>query len=163
MGESAGGSVSVVVRRAVMGDLEALWEIERECFSAAEAFLRAEIAYLLEASEGVSLVAEVDGEVVGFVAGLIERRGDGGRVGHVYTLDVRAGHRRKGVASRLLDGLERAFAERGIAACILEVRVDNVAALRLYSGRGYAVVERLRDYYGRGVHGLRLKRDLPSL
>lgn len=150
--------VSIVVRQATSGDLDTLWRIERECFSA-EAFSKGYIAYLLETSAGVSLVAQVDREIVGSIMSLVYEAGEN-RVGHVCTVNVLAKHRRKGVASRLLGELERIFMERGVTACFLEVRMDNVAARELYRRLGYKELERLRDYYGRGVHGIRLRKSL---
>ncbi len=82
------------------------------------------------------------------------------KVGHVYTIDVSARYRRKGVASMLLGELEKIFVETGVKACYLEVRLENVAARRLYKKHGYVEVERLRNHYGRGVHGIRLKKLL---
>ncbi len=150
--------MSIVVRQATLGDLDTLWRIERECFSA-EAFPKEYIAYLLGASAGVSLVAQVDREIAGFIMGLVYKDKKG-RVGHVCTVNVLARHRRRGVASRLLDELERIFMERDVTACFLEVRMDNMAAQRLYRRHGYKELERLQDYYGRGVHGIRLRKSL---
>jgi ribosomal-protein-alanine N-acetyltransferase len=150
--------MSITIRRANIEDLDALWEIEKECFTV-EAFTKEQIEYLLEAPTGVSLVAQINHEIVGFIISLIYPRNKI-RVGHIYTIDVLTRHRRKGVASRFLDELERILIDKGVKACYLEVRLDNVAARRLYKKHGYVEMERLRNHYGMGAHGIRLRKLL---
>jgi len=152
--------LSITVRRASFKDLDILCEIERECFTS-EAFTREQIGYLLRAPMGVSLIAEIDHETVGFIIGLIQAYGNA-RVGHIFTLDVLTRHRRRGVASRLLNDLERIFRERGVQTSHLEVRADNLAAQELYRKHGYTDVGVLKNYYGRGIHGVQLKKNLTA-
>ena len=151
--------MSITVQQATMNDLEILYQIERECFTI-EAFSKEHIALLLEDPNSIGLVAQINGEVVGFIIGLIHSAINGTKVGHVYTLDVATKHRRKGVGLRLLKDLERKFVEKGVKTCYLEARIDNVAARELYHKHGYLEVERLEDYYYKGVHGVRLKKVL---
>jgi ribosomal-protein-alanine N-acetyltransferase len=140
-----------------MKDLETLYQIERECFTI-EAFSKEHIAYLLQSPSTLSLVAHVNGEIAGFIIGLINRK-DKTITGRVYTIDVASKHRRKGVGLKLLDELERKFVKIGVKTCYLEARADNVAALELYRKRGYVEVKKLKKYY-RGIHGVRLKKKL---
>lgn len=146
------------IQQATVDDLETLYKIERECFTI-EAFTKTEIAYLLEAPNAVSLIARVDDKIVGFTIGLIHGY-DKIRTGHVYTIDVATKHRRRGVGLRLLKELEQIFIKRGVKICYLEARLDNVAARELYRKHGYAEAGRLRDYYSRGTHGIRLAKKL---
>ena len=149
--------MAITIQRAAIKDLETLYQIERECFTI-EAFSKEHIAHLLQNPTTLSLVAHANGEIAGFIIGLIHRH-DKMITGRVYTLDVAVKHRRKGVGLRLLNELEQIFLKRGVKICYLEVRVDNVAALELYRKHGYVEVEKLKHYY-RGVHGVRLKKKL---
>lgn len=142
-----------------MNDLDTLYQIERECFTI-EAFTKAHIALLLKNPKSVGLVAKVNGEVAGFIIGLVHSNILGIRMGHIYTLDVAVNHRRKGIGLKLLEALEKLFSEKGVKTCYLEVRVDNVAARELYDKRGYSQAETLEDYYSKGVHGVRLTKLL---
>jgi len=146
------------IEQAKLNDLDALYKIERECFTT-EAFTREHIAYLLQSPNAVNLVAKANHEIVGFIVGMIEGYG-GVTVGHVYTIDVAVKHRRAGVGLRLLDELERVFLERGVKTSYLEVRIDNKAARELYRKKGYTELEPLEDFYARGRHGLRMKKEL---
>jgi ribosomal-protein-alanine N-acetyltransferase len=150
--------MSFVVKRASMKDLEVLYRIEQECFNA-EAFSKRYIASLLRAPESVSLLARHDGEVVGFVIGLVSVYGTT-KIGHIMTIDVLPKHRRRGVGLKLLSEIEEEFKNIGVRVCFLEVREDNVAAKRLYEKSGYVEVERLEDFYYRGGHGIRLEKAL---
>jgi len=147
----------ITIHRATINDLETLYQIERECFTI-EAFSKRHIAYLLENPNTVSLVAQINSEIAGFIVGLIHRQ-DKMITGRVYTLDVAVKYRRKGVGLRLLNELEQIFVKRGVKICYLEARVDNVAARELYRKHGYVEVEKLKHYY-EGVHGVRLKKKL---
>lgn len=150
--------MSITVRQITINDLEKLYEIERECFTA-EAFTKEHIMLLLQDSNSVSLVAQVNGEVAGFIIGLIQHI-RGMKKGHICTIDVATKHRRRGVGIKLLKELEQIFARKGVEVCYLEARLNNVAALELYKRQGYSEVERLKDYYFEGAHGVRLQKNL---
>ena len=66
---------------------------------------------------------------------------------HVTNLAVHPGHRRDGVATRLLGALAREAIERGNTAWTLEVRASNVAAQQLYRNFGFAPAGVRARYY----------------
>lgn len=149
--------MSVTIEDASIRHLDRLYEIEIECFER-EAFTKQQIAHLLTDYNSVSLVAKVNGEIVGFIIGMIylERNS---LTGHILTIDISRIHRQKGTAQKLLQEIEKIFTEKGVKACRLEVREDNIAALRLYQKFGYKKVAKLKNYYG-NAHGIYLKKDL---
>ena len=148
------------MKSATINDLDALHEIEKECFTL-EAFPKEQIARLLEHPNTVSLGAWTNQEIAGFIIGSIKELEEI-RAGHVLTLDIAVKHRRRGIGLRLLVELERAFVARNVEMCYLEVGVDNVAARELYRKQGYTEVETLRDYYDKGEHGVRLVKRLKT-
>ena len=138
--------MTVTVQDASMKCLERLFEIEKECF-VEEAFTKKQISLLLTDYNSISLIAKQNGEIVGFIVGMIYP--DGKVVnGHILTIDVSPRHRRKGIGRMLLQEVESIFARKGVQACLLEVREDNVPALSLYSELGYKEIGRLKNYYG---------------
>ena len=149
--------MSITIQRATINDLETLYQIERECFTI-EAFGKQHLSYLLENPNAVSLVAQINNAIAGFIIGLIHRH-DKKITGRVYTLDVAVKYRRKGVGLKLLDEIERIFVKSGAKICYLEARKDNLAALELYRNHGYLKMKELKDYY-KGVHGVQLKKKL---
>jgi len=147
----------ITIEDASIRHLDKLYEIEMECFER-EAFTKQQIAHLLTDYNSVSLVAKVNSEIIGFIIGIIylERNSP---TGHILTIDISPIYRRKGIAQKLLQEIEKIFKEKGVKACRLEVREDNIAALRLYQKFGYKKVAKLKNYYG-NAHGIYLKKDL---
>jgi len=148
----------VKIESASTADLQALYKIERECFSS-EAFSIEELSFLIKNPNSISLMAKIGEEIAGFIIGLIYNT-KSEKIGHVLTLDVARKYRRKGVAIELMRKLEEKFRENDVKECFLEVRIDNEAAKKLYKKLGYGEIACLKDYYGNGLHGIRLKKAL---
>ena len=91
------------------------------------------------------LVAEIGDVVTGFVYGResknlpdeVLRRWTATRVGSVEVLAVEESHRRRGIATLLLNRLFAAFKERGIDTVTLSVPADETGAKQLYDKLGF--------------------------
>lgn len=114
------------------------------------------LAMELEHPAALLLVArEGRGEVSGYAA---FRRGAG--EAELLRLAVEPDSRRRGLGRALTErGLEILRAE-GCAACHLEVRAGNVAAIALYEGMGFDRVGLRPRYYSDGDDALVLRRSL---
>ena len=116
-------------------------EIERICFS--DPWSRQMLSEHLENECNRSLAAwDRDGVLLGYV-GLLAVLDEG----HITNLAVHPEYRRRGVASALLDALDRLAVERRMAFLTLEVRASNAAARALYAKHGYEVVGCRKNYY----------------
>ena len=91
-----------------------------------------EIARKLERDPDLFLLAELDGDVIGSVLG-----GFDGRRGMMYHLAVANPFRQQGVASALVDELERRLRAKGCIRYYLLVTTDNASAIRFYERRGW--------------------------
>jgi ribosomal-protein-alanine N-acetyltransferase len=149
--------MSIVIEDASIKQLDELYKIETECFRK-EAFSKNHIANLLTDYNCISLVAKINGKIVGFVIGMVDIEGNA-LAGHILTIDVSPPYRRRGIAQRLLQKIEEIFKEKGVKSCRLEVREDNVAALKLYQKLGYKRVAKLEHYYG-DAHGIYFRKEL---
>lgn len=78
----------------------------------------------------------------------------------LLTIAVDPALRRQGAGRALLAAFEAAAAARGASRAFLEVAADNVAALALYHGAGWAEAGRRRGYYGPGIDALVLAKPL---
>lgn len=78
----------------------------------------------------------------------------------ILTLAVRPAARHAGLGRRLTGAAMAEAARRGAAAMLLEVACDNLAALALYAGCGFAAVGRRRGYYPGGGDALVLRAGL---
>jgi ribosomal protein S18 acetylase RimI-like enzyme len=103
-------------------------------------------AELLAKPDTVLLLATAGDALVGYgLAHVMSREeswaGDtwvtGSRIGEIESLAVLPAHRRRGIGSELLDGLERELRAQGIDDLVLGALPGNVAAIRLYERRGY--------------------------
>jgi len=149
--------MSIKVEDASFVDLDKLYQIETECFKK-EAFTKSQIARLLGDYNSISLVARVEGQIVGFVIGVIyaDRKT---LHGHIYTIEVLPAYRRRGIGEKLLLKIESVFRQKDVEASSLEVREDNTAAIGLYVKLGYETVGKLKNYY-RNAHGVYLRKTL---
>lgn len=130
----------VSVRFMELDDLDAVLALEGEIYS--QPWSRQVFVDELAADHRIYLVAEIDGEVVGY-AGLMVIVGDA----HVTTVAVADGARRHRIATRLLLDLVDGSLVLGARHLTLEVRVSNQGAQRLYTRFGLAPVGVRKDYY----------------
>ena len=137
-------------------DFDSLWELDQQCFPPEIAYSRRELSYYLKKKSAVVLVASDDAKLLGFAVGHVDARG----FGHVVTLDVAPGERKRGLGSTLMQGLETRFRDAGCGWAFLEVAVNNRAALSFYKKHGYTVLKTLRRYYPGGLDGLLMGKQL---
>jgi len=106
------------------------------------------------------VVAEQGGVVVGYAG--VDRHGE---VADVMTIAVATEAQGQGLGSLLMDWLIDAARCGGAEHLMLEVRADNMAAQRLYSKRGFAMLTVRRRYYQPGdvdAHIMRLHLETPT-
>jgi ribosomal protein S18 acetylase RimI-like enzyme len=88
-------------------------------------------AYLIQ-HRGLSFVAVDGGAIVGSTL-----CGTDGRRGYLQHVAVARSHRRRGIASALVERSVNALAERGIGKCHLMVLADNVDAQAFWTKIGW--------------------------
>lgn len=124
-------------------DLDALEAMERTLFGAG-AWSRASLAEEL-GGPGRWYVGAQDresGELVGYAGLWFD-----GYDGQVMTVGTRPDHQGRGVGRLLLDALLGRARELRATEVLLEVRVDNEPALRLYERAGFERLGRRKGYY----------------
>lgn len=132
-------ATEVGIRRVSYADLPQIIAVERRAFPTPWSLAM----FVLELSKpgGVCLVVTLPtGEIAGY---MICSRYD--TVWHVMNVAIDPGHRRRGMGTRLLRELLGIVGED--ARYTLEVRVSNVAAIRLYEGFGFLSAGVRRRYY----------------
>ncbi|MCI8387818.1 MAG: ribosomal protein S18-alanine N-acetyltransferase [Clostridiales bacterium] len=128
---------SFTVRRAAVPDIPSLCALEIECFSQPWSEKSFEDFFTVEYS--VAYAAELDGKIVGYV-GMYLSFGDG----EITNIAVTHECRRMGIATALIDALRHTD---GVERLLLEVRVSNEGARRLYSGYGFKEDGIRRGFY----------------
>jgi len=111
-----------------------------------------------EANTQALLVAQRNGTVDGFIAysRVLDEIS-------VHNIAVRASCRERGLGSFLLAGLLEREKPLGVSRCLLEVRVSNKAARRLYEKLGFEQDGERRNYYpgpGKRENAVLMSRSL---
>ncbi len=130
----------ISIERMSAGEVAETVRLEAACnlnSRGTEAYLAA-----LDDPQEILLVARAAGQTIGlFSARLVVDELQ------IDNLAVAPGHRRAGIASRLLaDGLATAR-RRGARLAVLEVRSSNTDALTLYHQAGFTAAGRRKSYY----------------
>ena len=134
--------------------LDAVCEIETASFSAP--WSRETLEEDIKKPYSLYFVALENERVLGY-AGMWHIVGEG----HITNIAVKPEERRRGVGEALVDALIDEAVRREIEELILEVRVHNYNAQRLYLRKGF-ILERIRkNYYSdTGEDALILRKDL---
>lgn len=147
--------LTVALRNVRKDDFEALYALDQACFDPDISYSRAELRGFLSLPTLEGAVAEVGGEIAGFVIGY-HAPGD---VGHIVTLDVAQAHRRASVGRALMVEAMARLARRGVKRYRLEVDAANAPAVAFYGAFGFRETRRLPDYYGGGRPGIEMTLD----
>ena len=138
-------------------DLDHLVALEEAAF-ASDRFNEAQLDYLLTRSSATVFVSTLDQKITG-AAYVLWRKAH--RTARLYNIAVDPACQGRGAGALLLDECEREAARRGCERLTLEVRRDNVGAIRFYENHGYAIVRTLNDYYEDGSAGYKMAKALP--
>ncbi len=139
-------------------DFEILYRIDQICFPRGIAYEQFELKVYLQSEGSHCLVAEVGGDVAGFI--LAELALD---EGHIITLDVLENYRRHGIGSLVLAAAEKEAGSRGVKRMVLETATTNKAAIALWRKHGYRQFVTIKDYYGWGHDAFRMGKNLAAV
>jgi len=145
-----------MIRSAVLGDVPFLVDLEQSSFAADRLTYR-QFRYMLMRAKALTLVAELDGEIVGYVLVIFPR---GGRVARIYSIAVSHKARSRGVGSALVDAAERRSLDIGRSLMKLEIRIDNHPSQKLFHRAGYKEIRIVADYYEDRAPAIRYEKSL---
>ena len=147
--------VSVPARNARPDDLPALLALEAQ-FPGDRLSARQFRRHLVSHSARLRVIDS--GTTLAGYALLFRRHGS--TVARLYSIAVAPGMRGRGIGAALLADAEAVARATGATRLRLEVRIDNAAAIALYSSRGYREFGRHADYYADGADALRFDKSL---
>ena len=142
-----------LIRRFRPSDFERVIAIEKEAFGEYNPIL---FMTAYETFPDGFLVAEEEGHVVGFLTTVVISLFD------VKILSIAVDKRcqNKGFASMLLKALFQVLRTKGILRLLLEVRLSNIAAQRLYLSLGFNLVKVIAAYYQDGEDAYLMEKRL---
>ena len=127
-------------RRAIPADANGLSELEDLIFN--DAWSYRDVQDLICTEGSMCFTAIEDGEVVAYVLGrLIAPEGE------IYRVAVTHKKRQRGIGYRLLDYATKTSKGQGLERLFLEVRSQNMPAIRLYTAYGFKKIGIRRGYY----------------
>ncbi len=139
--EAAGTALPATIRLMTPGDLDAVWKLEKSCFPTPWSRDMIE-RHALHNPYTRYYVAELQSSIVGYVGIYIAAD-----EGHIVTLAVSERYRRQKIGSRLLTAALMAARAAGAKTAVLEYRVSNSAAARLYAKFGFEPIAVRPNYY----------------
>lgn len=129
-------------------------ELDAELFGPEQWSIRMFWGELAQPASRHYLIAEDHGELVGY-GGLAAYADEA----FVQTIGVRPSYQRRGIGGTLLKALLAEADARAVPSVLLEVRVDNLVAQRLYERHGFSPLRiRKRYYQASGVDALEMRR-----
>lgn len=145
------------IREARMEDVPELVRIEGLSFET-DRLKVPSFRNLIKNDTATVLVAQGEnGALLGYAITLFRKST---AVARLYSIAVDKSMRGRGISSKLLEGLEDDARERGSLFLRLEVRPDNMAAIRLYQSLGYQPFGRHFGYYEDHSDALRFEKSL---
>ena len=146
-------------------DLEGVIQINRECLP--ENYSPHFFINLYKRFPATFIVAEVNGEIVGYIMCRIETGIPSFKLlgiakkGHVISIAVLPTHHRKGIGYSLILEATKAMVNYNAKECYLEVRESNLSAVYLYKKLGFETARTLRNYYADGEDAFVMAIQLP--
>lgn len=128
------------IRAMDEGDLEAVVAIDEKVLGEKRfSYWRRRIGFHKKESEVTGLVAEVDGQIVGFILGEISGREFRvpDTIGWIDTIGIDPAYQRKGVASALLNQVIADFRQRGVETIYTLVNWSSWDLLQFYKNSGF--------------------------
>ena len=130
-----------MLRAMTMADLDAVCVIEEQCFTVP--WSRESMEKELNGNDQAHyLVAEIDGQVVGY-AGFWQVLDEG----HIMNIAVAPEMRGRGLGEELMRAMLQQGTQLGIVYWTLEVRVSNDPAIALYKRYGFETAGVRKGFY----------------
>ncbi len=153
------------LRRFIETDLDKVMNINMKCLP--ENYASSFFLDLYKTYPETFLVAEIDGEVAGYIMCRVEsgfselNRFKFAKKGHVVSIAVLSNHRRKGLGVALMIASMKGMVKYGCGECYLEVRESNQSAIGMYQKLGFRILRKINGYYFDGENATIMGMKLP--
>lgn len=130
----------ITVRNMQVADALSVSEIEQEIFSKPWSYQG--FVDSLNLGNTIFLVAEEEGRILGYIGMYLAM--DEGEITNVAVMKQ---ERQRGIGGMLLKEIKKEAERRAIARIVLEVRVSNDSAIRLYEREGFQNCGVRKNFY----------------
>jgi [ribosomal protein S18]-alanine N-acetyltransferase len=150
------------LREGVEADAGQFFELDQLCFASGTAYSLREFQQLLRSRKTVCVVGNDEGSLAGFaIATNVENHDTCG--GHIITVDVAPGFRRRGIGRSLMRRVEERMLAADAEWLRLEVAENNSAAYEFYVGLGFVPIDLIPDYYEGAIDAIVMVKGLSPL
>lgn len=132
------------IRELTIDDLAAVFHLGEQLFTSdfSPSMYRTwdeyEITTLFNSDSELCLVAELDGEIVGFALGTtVEKQNSAWKYGYLVWIGVRPGLQQSGAGRRLFGELKKRMVEQGVRMIVIDTDADNVAGINFFKKLGF--------------------------
>ncbi len=144
----------IQIKKAVLKNLTRLLAIENECFSESR-ISEISFCYLLTKANADVLIILKNNIVCGDGIILYRKNSASARL---YSLAISKKYQGQGLSKKLLCALETSAQKKKYRQLILEVRKDNISAIKLYETLQYKSFGEIPNYYEDGMTAVRMKK-----
>jgi ribosomal-protein-alanine N-acetyltransferase len=134
----------MIIRKALPSDVSTLYTLEQELFTA-ENFPLSRRSIVYHIRHNLLYVVEIEGVIAAYALALIQRKD-----AKLYSLGVKEVYRGQKITLKLLEVILNALQFLGFERTLLEVRIDNYAAIALYKRFGFSIKKQLPAFYKDG-------------
>ncbi len=149
------------IRRINENEIDNVVNINRECLP--ENYSRFFFTQMYKAFPQYFLIAEDKGEIAGYIMARTELSPTFLKFIkklHIISIAVLPKHRRRGIATGLMETVEERAVKQGVEKIFLEVRVTNYPAIQLYKKLGYKITNILKGYYRDGEDAYLMEKEI---
>ncbi len=137
------------IREITIDDLAAVFHLGEKLFTSdfSPSMYRTwdeyEITTLFNSDSELCLVAELDGEIVGFALGTtVEKLHSAWKYGYLVWIGVRPGLQKAGAGHLLFDELKQRMLGQGVRMIIIDTDADNEAGIRFFKKQGFSNIQK---------------------
>lgn len=146
-------SSNLKVRLAERQDLDDLTELEQRTFDYSR-ISRRNFRRLIQSPSVHFWVVTESAKVIAYAIALTRKNS---RYWRIYSIAVDAQHRGRGIARALLEHIIKEAKKGRLSGLTLEVKSDNISAIKLYQLYNFETVDVLPDYYDDGTDGFKMR------
>ncbi|TLM65567.1 MAG: GNAT family N-acetyltransferase [Deltaproteobacteria bacterium] len=132
------------IRELTIDDLAAVFHLGEQLFTSAyspsmyRTWDEYEITTLFNSDSELCLVAELDGEIVGFALGTtIEKQNSAWKYGYLVWIGVRPGLQKCGAGHKLFGEVKKRMVEQGVRMIVIDTDADNEAGINFFKKQGF--------------------------
>ena len=137
------------IRNLTIDDLAAVFHLGERLFTSdfSPSMYRTwdeyEITTLFNSDSDLCLVAELDGEIVGFALGTtVEKQNSSWKYGYLVWIGVRPGLQKCGAGHNLFNEIRERMIEQGVRMIVIDTDAENEAGINFFKKQGFDNIQK---------------------